>query len=146
VPDERFIELMRALVAVLAGLIWVVLVVLGIAFSWASGDDPGFLNSDGLIYILPGLTALVGGVVAVAFRVEAPKAPHKLGAMGPEWLGRLYIGAYLLLGLLALLTWIFKGGGTIEYVRTLASAWAGLFLLIASSNFMPLSQPPPPSP
>jgi hypothetical protein len=146
VPDERFIQSMRALVAVLAGLIWVVLVVLGIAFSWASGDDPGFLSSDGLIYILPGLTALVGGVVAVAFRVEAPKAPQKLAAGGPKWLGRLYIGAYLLLGLLALLTWIFKGGGTIEYVRTLASAWAGLFLLIASSNFMPLSQPPPPSP
>lgn len=158
--NPKFIQLMRALIAALAGLVWVVLVAFGIVFSWVSGDDPNFISSDGLVFILPGLTALVGGVVAVAFGVPAPKAESKDGppsssaqvqsilsatTKGSEralkgaskWLGQLYIAAYVILGLIAMVTWMIMGGDTIDYVRTLASAWAGLILPIAASNFQP---------
>lgn len=161
VQNPKFIQLMRALIAALAGLVWVVLVAFGIVFSWVSGDDPHFISSDGLVFILPGLTALVGGVVAVAFGVPAPKAKSEDGQPSSsaqvqsilsattkgskralkegssELLGQLYIAAYLILGFIAMVTWMIMGGDTIDYVRTLASAWVGLILPIATSNFQP---------
>jgi hypothetical protein len=147
--DEAFIRGVRAGVAILLGLAWVVVVVIGIVYSFKSGDDPSWLNGDGMKYFVPGLTTLVGGVVATAFGVaqnsDAPAATTRLsnlvqgrGLDDPQariWIGRGYILAYLILGAIAALTWAVKGGDTTEYIRTLAPAWGGLVLPIATSFF-----------
>ena len=45
------------------------------------------------------------------------------------------LGAYLLFGLAAAATWILKQGDTLDFVRSLATAWGGLFLAIAHAFF-----------
>jgi hypothetical protein len=102
-----------------------------------------------LKYFLPGLTTLVGGVVATAFGVaqspNTPAATERLSNLvegktlgsgnARKWIGRGYILAYLILGAVAAFTWAVKGGDSVEYIRTLAPAWGGLVLPIATSFF-----------
>lgn len=50
-------------------------------------------------------------------------------------MAKAYIVVYLLVGLAAALTWIIKGDAAIEYLRTLATAWGGMFLGIGQGFF-----------
>ncbi|HEU4706445.1 MAG TPA: hypothetical protein VFS64_04595 [Solirubrobacterales bacterium] len=145
--DEPFIRGVRAGIAILLGLAWVVLVIIGIAYSFKSGDDPSWLGGDGMKYFMPGLTTLVGGVVATAFGVaqspDNPPATARLAnlvearkldaAAARKWIGRGYVLAYLVLGAAAAVTWAMKGGEAVEFIRTLAPAWGGLVLPISTS-------------
>jgi uncharacterized membrane protein len=156
--DDSFRRLVTAVVAGVALVAWAAAVVAGVIYSFKSGDDPDFIGGDGMKFFMPGLTALVGGVVAAAFGIEAAgetRTDRNLTALGSvltgtpaatssaeatpvprrQLLGRWYIGVYLAFGLAAAVTWIINGGDTVEYVRTLASAWGGLFLGIAQAAF-----------
>ncbi|MGN6257283.1 MAG: hypothetical protein ACTHN3_05975 [Solirubrobacterales bacterium] len=131
------------------GVAWAAIVVIGIVYSFKSGDDPSWLNGDGMKYFMPGLTSLLGGVVATAFGVaQSPNTPpatvsianvvqaRALGSPNPKiWIGRGYILGYLCLGAAAAVTWALKGGDAVEYIRTLAPAWGGLVLPIGTSFF-----------
>lgn len=150
--DEAFVRAVRAGVAVLLGLAWVAIVAIGVVFSFSSGEPPSWLEGDGLKYFIPGLTALLGGVVATAFGVaqseDSPPATVRLGnlvqarglnqkapADARVWVGRGYVLAYLAMGAVAAFTWCVKGGDTVEFIRTLAPAWGGLVLPIGTSFF-----------
>jgi hypothetical protein len=154
--DEHFRRTVGAAVAIAGALLWIAAVVVGSIFSFDSGDVPSFLTSDGMKYFVPGLTALVGGVVAGAFGLPQPagsnRAERNLRSLsnvlsanptdrkvGEGALKRTvaegYVVAYLLFGFLAAVTWIVNGGDTLDYVRALASAWVGLFLGIAQGFF-----------
>jgi hypothetical protein len=67
--DPAFIRLVRAAIAVLLGIAWAIAVILGVVFSFKGGVQPKWITSDGMTYFIPGLTALVGGVVATAFGI-----------------------------------------------------------------------------
>jgi hypothetical protein len=149
--DPQFIRAVRAGVAVLLGLAWGLAVLVGLWFSFKGGSDPKWIGGDGMTYFMPGLTALVGGVVATAFGVPSPKdqtpgPTERLSNLVAgqlvsksdgirRWVGRSYILLYLILGALAAFTWAIKGGDTVMFVRTLAPAWGGLVLPIAASFF-----------
>jgi hypothetical protein len=150
--DDTFLRGVRAGIAVLLGGAWAAVVLIGIWLSFESGEDPGWASGDGMKYFMPGLTALVGGVVATAFGVaqnsKAPSATARLtnlvqaanldtnvAGSARIWIGRGYILIYLVLGAAAAFTWAVKGGDTVEYIRTLAPAWGGLVLPIATSFF-----------
>jgi hypothetical protein len=149
--DPEFIRMVRAGAAVLLGVAWGLAVAIGVVYSFVGGGDPKWIGSDGMTYFMPGLTALVGGVVATAFGVPTPKdtppgpterlsnlvAGEPVGRADGirRWVGRGYILVYLLLGALAAFTWVVKGGDTVNFVRTLAPAWGGLILPIAASFF-----------
>lgn len=148
--DEVFLRAVRAGVAVLLCVAWVAIVVIGVVYSFGSGEPPSWVESDGLKYFIPGLTALLGGVVATVFGVtptdnspsgtvrlgnlvEARSLDEKAPAGARIWVGRVYVLAYLVLGAVAAFTWCVKGGHTVEYISTLAPAWGGLVLPIGTS-------------
>lgn len=149
--DAAFLRLVRAVTAVLLGIAWAIAIAVGVIFSFKSATDPEWLTSDGLTYFMPGLTALVGGVVAAAFGVPRPETDSPPGptdrlsnvvegkpvsdSVTRQWVGRAYIVIYLFCGAAAALTWVVKGGDTVTFVKTLAPAWAGLALPIGASFF-----------
>ncbi|MEA2308817.1 MAG: hypothetical protein QOG86_1576 [Thermoleophilaceae bacterium] len=155
-----FVRAVSAVVALVLLLGWVVLVAIGVIYSWKSGDDPSWITGDGLKLFLPGLTALVGGVIAVAFGVKPPPAggggaadrtAKNIGALAnvlaakpltdPEppsdatqsAVAKAYVVAYLLAGFAAAVTWVVNGDDALEFVKTLASAWGGLVIAIAGA-------------
>jgi len=149
--NDGFLRGVMAVAAIVLGLAWVAIVACGILFSFKSGTDPSWVTSEGMKYFVPGLTALIGGVVATAFGIAA-KDPNNGaservagvvkgqgfgGADTQVWIGRFYITAYLLLGAAAAVTWVFAGGDTIDFIRTLAPAWGGLALAIATAYMNP---------
>jgi hypothetical protein len=152
--NQKFLRSVGAAAAIVGALAWIAAVVAGAIYSFKSGHDPKFLTSDGMKFFMPGLTALVGGVVAAAFGLPQPDDSRtdrnvnslaKVLAAKPTTVSTVsgvsrtvaegYVVAYLLFGAVAALTWIINGGDTLDYVRTLASAWGGLFLGIAQGFF-----------
>jgi hypothetical protein len=144
------VRLFGAATAIVAFMLYVIVTGLGIWFSWNSGD-PTWLTSEGTIFWVTGLSALVGGVTAVGLGVK-PAAGSKRGLRGlatvltgnpgwstQTWIAIVYAGGYLFLGILAGITWATQQGETIDAVRALASASAGMFFAIARASF----QPPP---
>ena len=161
-----FIRLVSAALALLAVVAWAIFAVAGVICSFKSGHNPSWLTGDAAKFVLPGLTALVGGVVAVGFGVNPPttdrgnRTKHNVGSLAKvltaqpvrahdppvgssqRILASTYVVVYMLLGLAAVVTWVIKGGATLDFVRTLASAWAGLALTIVGA-FMRTPTPPP---
>lgn len=75
---------MRAGIAVLLGVAWAAVVLIGIWLSFESGEGPGWVSGDGVKYFMPSLTALIGGVVATAFGVaQNSKAPVLQPGLSP---------------------------------------------------------------
>jgi hypothetical protein len=155
-----FIKKFSAAAALVAILLYAAGVVVGIWFSWKSGDDPDWLTDEAMLYVVTGLSALVGGVVAAAFGVEPPEpepepdpAPEPsrtdrnllaLGAVlsadtgeasAQSSLAAVYVVVYFLLAAAAIVTWVLNAGDTLDFVRGLASAAVGLFLAIVRAFF-----------
>jgi hypothetical protein len=139
-----------AVLAVVALLLYTVVTAVGIWFSWKTGD-PSWITSEGTIFWATGLASLVGGVVAVGFGVAPPPDsdahdPRPLRGLTmivsglPQWSSKIWIaiayaGVYLVLGILAGVTWATQQGETIDAVRGLASASAGLFFAVVRAWF-----------
>ncbi len=141
-PDlARFMAVLVPVIALAAAIAWAVAVGAGV-FLNATDKDAGFLDSEAMKYVMPGLTALVGGVVAAAFGLaKSDKSDDNMASLARtatpganrahDGIAIAYISLYLLLGLAAAVIWAVKQGDTFEFLRTLAAAWVGLFLGIA---------------
>lgn len=143
------VRVFGAAAAVLAFLLYVIVTCIGLWFSWRSGD-PDWLTSEGTIFWVTGLSALVGGVTAVGLGVKPTDDPNlnkftglstivqgTSGWSAQVWIGIAYAAGYLILGIAAGITWAVQQGDTIDAVRALASASAGLFFAIARAYFQP---------
>jgi hypothetical protein len=144
-PSSEFRRLISAGVAILALAFWAVIMILGVIHSY-NEHSSAFLTSEGLRYVMPGLTALVGGVLAAVFALPVPtvqRLGNLLTADGPRkqktnlkaLIAGSYVIVYLVLGLLALATWIATGAHTVEFVRTVAAAAGGSLIAIATGYF-----------
>jgi hypothetical protein len=155
----KIVRIFGAVFSVVALILYIGVSAVGILYSWRSGD-PSWITSEGTIFWTTGLASLVGGVVAVGFGVEPPPppptpppTPPKPPNQGPRplrglatiitgdphwskvWIAVAYAAAYFGLGILAAVTWAVQQGETIDAVRGLASAFAGLFLAVVRAWF-----------
>lgn len=96
----------------------------------APGSPPTY--SDAFVYVATALAALVGGIVAFAF------GQAKGTAATLDWLAILtgvYAVVYVVLGLLTLLTWVFKTRETPVLLKNLATTFLGLAIPIVAAFF-----------
>jgi hypothetical protein len=110
-PDV--VRVFGAVAAIVAFVLYVVVTGLGIWFSWNTGD-PEWLTSEGTIFWVTGLSALVGGVTAVGLGVkptdeetddETPALRGLATVVSGKsqwstqiWIAIVYAGGYLCLG------------------------------------------------
>lgn len=105
---------------------------LGIAQTWRAqpGNPPNY--SDAFVYVATALASLVGGIVAVAF--NATEGLSK----AVDWVTVLtivYSVTYVLFGVAALLTWMFKARETPILLKNLATTFLGLAITIVATFF-----------
>lgn len=133
-----------------------VMVTYGIYQTWAADTTPSF--TDAYLYVATGLTGLVGGIVAAGFGQKPPaqtsagsetareKTVRNIDGLGNLVLAgqavnakgivaAIYAGVYLLLGIVAIVTWVAKSSVTPDLVKNLASVSIGLILPIAQGFF-----------
>jgi hypothetical protein len=118
---------------------------IGYAISPTTEDADAFLrtlNDSELLTIAAGLTGLVGGIVAVALSPDSndEAAESVLPITTTGWLALLYTGLYALLGLGAVIVWVFvaaQGVDTPNIIQALASVALGLFIPIVRTYFIP---------
>lgn len=131
------------------------MVTYGIYQTWTGDTTPSF--TDAYLYVATGLTGLVGGIVAAGFGQKPPQTAagsetaREKTARNIDGLGNLvlagkavqakgivaavYAGVYLLLGVVAIVTWVAKSSVTPDLVKNLASVAIGLILPIAQGFF-----------
>ena len=149
---QSVIRFWAAVLAVVALVGYVVLVVLALIWSIKSGDDPDFLTGEGTTYVTTGLAGLVGGVVAGAFGQTPPSAKPdptqdrrkrnlqslaKVLTPGQQRIRAViasaYLSFYLVLGVIAIVVWIWKGNDVLDSIKGLASTTAGLTIAVVGA-------------
>jgi hypothetical protein len=144
-PSPEFRRAVSAICAVSALVFWAVILTLGVIYNF-NDNQADFLTSDGLRYVMPGLTALIGGVVAGVFAVPVPtiqRLGNLLTAEGPRRSATstktafaiANVVTYVIGGAVALASWIATGGDTVDFVRTIAAAWGGIWISIVTGYF-----------
>ena len=134
-PSPEFRRLVTAGVAVSALAFWAVVLTLAIIYSFSESPSD-FLTSEGLRYVMPGLTGLIGALMAAVYALPgsalqrlgnllATDGPRKALTANKRLAAVAFKVVYLLGGAMALATWIATGADTIEFVRTVAVVWGG---------------------
>lgn len=154
------VRAITAVLAVVAVIAFVVLSVYSIVQTLQADTAPPDLSS-GILYVTAALTALVGGIVAVAFGVILPD-PDPPAPPGPTpalltrnlraltavttaqhrfdvgaVIGSLYAILYFLIGLIACFVWLFSQDTAADPVKALSSTFIGLLLPIVRGYFTP---------
>ena len=143
----RIAAIFVAFISIAAILGYGILAAWELGSLWTSTDGQGSGNS-AVEYVSAALTGLVGGVVATAFGVKQPDpnvsalntlAGFAIAASGrsttKQWVGALYVGIYLLVGLLAVITWAVPGSDASGAVKITASTFIGMTTAIIASYF-----------
>jgi hypothetical protein len=127
------------------------LVGYALAQTWTSETTPSF--TDWYLYFATALTGLVGSVVAAGFGQKLPEAAPEaesgrlarnvagLGSLAKAVptakakaiVASVYAGVYILWGLAAIVTCMFRSSVAPDLVKSLAGVASGLFLAIARS-------------
>lgn len=127
-----------ALESLTVGMAFLLICFFASLFGWtvfqtwraAPGNPPKY--SDAFVYVTTALASLVGGIVAVAFG-----QPQAL-ARSLDWLAILtiiYAAIYVVFGILALTTWIFRTRETSALLKTLATTFLGLAVPVVTAFF-----------
>ncbi len=150
-PQVRTVLTIVITLAVLAG--FAALFCWGIYATWTATAKPVFPET--YLYVATALAGLVGGIVAAGFGQKLPESsavtrPSRMArnitALGnfvlagqafnaQQIVASIYAGVYVLLGLVAIITWVVKADVTSDLVKSLASVAFGLFLAIAQTFF-----------
>lgn len=136
---------------VLAGIVATLAVVAVLAYGWMGivsirdvwmATDNAPSPGEPLTNTFTALSGLVGGIVAAAFGVSPPAG--KLGGLANvstaglqavQWIGLAYVVIYLLVGLVAVVTWIARPDLTSDLVKNLAVVTIGMIVPIVAGYF-----------
>jgi hypothetical protein len=108
---------------------------------WRSTAPPVF--NEAIQYLAPILTALVGGIVAMAFGVSLAHSPQSfleasaalLSFKPSTWIFGIYIITYLLLGAGSGVLWVARTDVTPPLVKNFAMTTVGLVVAVVSASF-----------
>lgn len=160
--NRKLLEVMIVILAIF-GYVAVSVYIFYEAFQLSK--DPQYETNTAIAYIASGLTGLVGGIVAVAFGVEQDIPPNdplikvvdhsspkrmamktkSLGSLSSpnpsngnnhrEKIGMIYTVAYILIGLAAIIIWVFLDEKASQSVKNMATTFLGLVLPIVIAYF-----------
>jgi hypothetical protein len=140
---------LTAFLAALAILGFAALSIYGFVETFKAHASPPTLNA-AYLYVMAALSALVGGIVAVAFGQKAPApAPMPLAQRNARALssvitigrdvgsiiGSVYAITYVVLGAAAVVVWIIKSNVVADPIKALAATFIGLAIPIIRGYF-----------
>lgn len=115
-------------------------------------DNISEIDNNALIYILSGLTGLIGGFVAASFGVENKTGTNnktsKLMNLGSyatnntspkkqELFGFIFALSYILIGISSIVIWVILDQNTIQSVSKMATTFFGISIPIVATYLKP---------
>lgn len=107
---------------------------------WVADAPPA--PSEAFNFVQTGIAGLVGGIVATAFGVSAPRQKvatlsnvSTAGASERQWIGGAYVVVYFLVGVAAVGTWVVNSDVTSVVVKNLASSFVGMVIPVVAGYF-----------
>ena len=96
---------------------------------WGAGDIP---QNEARTNIWTGVSALLGSVTAVLLGVPIPKGALLSYVAAPDTWRAIYAVVYVIVGLVAVLTWVMRTQRTTALMKNLATTFLGLALPVVS--------------
>ena len=96
---------------------------------WGTADPP---QNEARTYVWTGISALLGSVTALLLGVQLPKESTLAYVSAPDVWRTTYAVIYVVVGLVAVVTWVMRTARTTVLMKNLAATFLGLALPVVS--------------